>query len=50
MQPQSILHFWFTEVSSKQHFTKDAAFDKTIRASFGATLQAVARYGGVKES
>lgn len=43
MQPQSILHFWFTELTPKQHFAKDAALDETIRARFGATLAAAAR-------
>ncbi len=40
---QSILHFWFEELSAKQHFAKDAALDETIRARFGATLEAAAR-------
>jgi uncharacterized protein (DUF924 family) len=31
MQPQSILCFWFTELTTKQHFVKDAALDATIR-------------------
>ena len=35
MHPQSILHFWFTELSPKQHFVKDAALDETIRVRFG---------------
>ena len=43
MQPQPILHFWFTELTPKQHFTKDAALDETIRTRFGATLEAAAR-------
>ena len=50
MQPQSILHFWFTELTPKQHFAKDAALDETIRARFGATLQAAARSDGLKDS
>ncbi len=44
MQPQSILHFWFTELSPKQQFAKDAAVDEAIRTRFGATLEAAARY------
>jgi uncharacterized protein (DUF924 family) len=40
---QSILHFWFTEISPKQHFAKDAALDEAIRTRFGATLEAAAR-------
>ena len=43
MQPQSILHFWFTELTPKQHFAKDTALDEAIRARFGATLEAAAR-------
>ena len=43
MQPQSILHFWFTELTHQQHFAKDAALDETIRTRFGATLEAAAR-------
>ncbi len=38
-----ILHFWFTELSPKQHFAKDAALDDTIRTRFGATLEAAAK-------
>jgi uncharacterized protein (DUF924 family) len=43
MQPQTILHFWFTELTPKQHFAKDAALDEAIRARFGATLEAAAK-------
>lgn len=43
MHPHPILHFWFTEMSPKQHFAKDAALDETIRTRFGATLEAAAR-------
>jgi len=43
MQPQSILHFWFTELTAKQHFVKDAALDETIRTRFGTTLEAAAQ-------
>ena len=43
MQPQSILHFWFTELTPKDHFAKDATLDETIRARFGSTLAAAAR-------
>jgi uncharacterized protein (DUF924 family) len=43
MQPQSILHFWFQELTAKQHFVKDAALDETIRVRFGDTLQAAAQ-------
>ena len=43
MQPQTILHFWFNELSPKQHYAKDAALDDAIRTRFGATLAAAAR-------
>jgi uncharacterized protein (DUF924 family) len=43
MQPQAVLHFWFEELSAKQHFAKDAALDQAIRTRFGATLEAAAR-------
>jgi uncharacterized protein (DUF924 family) len=43
IQPQSILHFWFEELTAKQHFVKDTALDETIRARFGDTLEAAAR-------
>ena len=43
MQPQTILHFWFEELTAKQHFVKDAALDETIRTRFGTTLEAAAR-------
>ncbi len=42
MQPESILHFWFTELTAKQHFVKDPALDEMIRTRFGATLEAAA--------
>ena len=38
-----ILHFWFEELSEKQHFAKDAALDAAIGRRFGATLEAAAR-------
>jgi uncharacterized protein (DUF924 family) len=43
MQPDTILHFWFTELTDKQHFAKDAALDALIASRFGATLEAAAR-------
>ncbi len=43
MQPKSVLHFWFEELTAKQHFVKDPALDDTIRARFGDTLEAAAR-------
>ena len=43
MHPHPILHFWFTELTPKQHFAKDAALDEAIRTRFGATLEAAAK-------
>ena len=43
LNPQPILHFWFNELSPKQHYAKDAALDEAIRTRFGATLEAAAR-------
>ena len=40
---QSILHFWFEELTAKQHFAKHAALDETIRTRFGYTPEAAAR-------
>ncbi|WP_396435414.1 DUF924 family protein [Limnohabitans sp.] len=43
MQACAVLDFWFTELTPKHHFAKDAALDETIRTRFGATLAAAAR-------
>ena len=43
MHPHTILHFWFTELTPKQHYAKDAALDEAIRTRFGETLEAAAR-------
>ena len=43
MQTQDILHFWFDELTDKQHFAKDTALDEMIRTRFGATLEAAAQ-------
>jgi uncharacterized protein (DUF924 family) len=43
MTSQDILDFWFEELTTKQHFVKDAALDALIRARFGITLEAAAR-------
>ena len=32
--PDTVLHFWFKEASPKQHFSKDPAFDASIRDRF----------------
>jgi uncharacterized protein (DUF924 family) len=28
--PQEVLHFWFSELTEKQHFAKDAVLDALI--------------------
>ena len=43
MYPSDILHFWFDELTDKQHFTKDTALNATMRERFGATLEAAGR-------
>ena len=43
MQAQDVLHFWFEELSNKQHFVKDPALDAAIHQRFGATLEAATR-------
>ena len=43
MQAQDILTFWFTELTPKQHFSKDAVLDEQIRTRFGTTLAAATR-------
>ena len=43
MNPNDILHFWFIELTPKQHYAKDSALDDAIRTRFGATLEAAAR-------
>ena len=43
MQASDILLFWFTELTDKQHFAKDAALDALIAQRFGAELKAGAR-------
>jgi uncharacterized protein (DUF924 family) len=43
MTHQTILDFWFTELTPKHHFAKDPALDEAIRTRFGATLEAAAR-------
>lgn len=43
MHPQAILDFWFEELTTRQHFVKDAALDAAIRARFEATLESAAR-------
>jgi Bacterial protein of unknown function (DUF924) len=43
MQPDAILHFWFEELTDKQHFAKDTALDALIAQRFGALLESAAR-------
>jgi hypothetical protein len=39
----SILHFWFTELTPKDHFAKDAALYENIFGLSGDTPEAVVR-------
>jgi uncharacterized protein (DUF924 family) len=43
MHPQAILDFWFVELTTQQHFAKDAVLDETIRTRFGTTLETATR-------
>ena len=43
MQPQPIFHFWFEELTPKQHFANDSVLDEAIRTRFDPTLEAAAR-------
>ena len=43
MKPDSILHFWFTELTPTLPLADAAALDGTVRTRFGATLEAAAR-------
>ncbi len=40
MKPETILQFWFTELSNAQHFAKDKVLDELIRDRFEPTLRA----------
>ena len=41
--PQTILQFWFDELTPAQHFAKDAQLDAAMGQRFGARLEAGAR-------
>lgn len=43
VSPETILQFWFEELTAPQHFAKDAALDAAIGTRFGATLEAATR-------
>lgn len=43
MQAADVVHFWFEELTDKQHFVKDPALDAAMRTRFGPTLEAAAR-------
>jgi hypothetical protein len=47
MRPHPILHFWFNELSPKQHFAKDPALDETICT--GSSESALMTRGQVRE-
>ena len=40
MHPETIIHFWFTELNDAQRFAKDEALDARLRQRFEATLRA----------
>lgn len=44
VNPQDVLHFWFEEATTTQHFGRDGIFDNAIRDRFGA-LHAAAVQG-----
>lgn len=43
MQWQTVIHFWFEELSPKDHWRKDAALDEHIKHTFGTCLEAAKR-------
>jgi uncharacterized protein (DUF924 family) len=43
MQPDTVLHFWFDELTEKQHFAKDAALDALMTQRFTEVLERAAR-------
>ncbi|WP_367065562.1 DUF924 family protein [Oryzisolibacter sp. LB2S] len=43
MTADTVLQFWFDELTPAQHFAKDARLDAAIAERFGATLEAAAR-------
>ncbi len=43
MQAQDILHFWFEELTPKQHFAKDPALDAAMRERFEGILLSAAQ-------
>ncbi|BCO28366.1 hypothetical protein MIZ03_3266 [Rhodoferax lithotrophicus] len=43
MPIHDILHFWFEELTDRQHFLKDPELDVSMRKRFGDTLEAATR-------
>lgn len=43
MKPQSVLNFWFQELSAKDQFAKNEKIDQEIERRFGATLKLAAK-------
>ena len=43
MQAQDILHFWFNELTPRQHFVKDPVLDTAMRERFGGILVSAAQ-------
>jgi len=52
MKPSDVLSFWFEEVTSKQHFSKDEKFDALITERFGELHTDIAngKYKELEES
>ena len=43
MSPQTVIDFWFSELTPKDWFTKSDTLDNTIKQRFGDTLKAAAQ-------
>jgi uncharacterized protein (DUF924 family) len=43
LQSQEVLHFWFDELTPKQHFEVDPALDMLITERFGDALESASR-------
>lgn len=43
MEFQNIIHFWFQELSGKDHFAKSDLLDANVRDRYGTTLSAASR-------
>ena len=43
VSPETILQFWFEELTAPQHFATDSVLDAAVGTRFGATLEAATR-------